>query len=1224
MQRGCRVLQGLVQGGFHGVCEYGHSRGAREDARDLGGALGAKLFLYDERVAKGQENELSMSTPTPLLLREGKYLPTTSHVFRNTTREVLTITDDEIIATGTITASNINVINKVTTFNEVHIRNDSNTVPFTITHTGVDANIMEIGDEKRIGFVINNNGNVGIGAVAPVAPFHAVHAPVLDIAGTSNFTPYGLDAGTRFGEGHAVSEDGLSLFIGIPGSSQVSYIRRATLTSQWMPMGTILPNVQSQTAGSAFGTQIKVSNAGDALWVSATGIERLFRFDRNGVQWAQGLQLQRTVGDGGGGNVSYGMDFAVSSDGSNVVVGTPAASSSAGGFYLHSWSNGAWTASNITGGELGLAVNSYLGSAVDMRADGQWLFVGARGALGGSGAVFVYKSVGAGYRGYSNVQTLLGDAGMLQFGRSISVSGEFVAIGAQANVVVYKYGLEQAGVWSRYQTILAPMGTASFGTSVSLDANGVLLVGDPVNNVHGEVRVFTHNTSYFQEMVKISPTEVEAVGYGQRVSIGAGSIIIVAHGYGLDNRGLLYVIETNYSEKDGICVQTDANVGIGTTTPASKLEVFGDVNIVGTLKNYGVPIGYGSLGTARNTLQVAPYRFVHEVSSVASSWSYVLDGRYVVSADKTDVFVNGVKLLYMSVAGGIRDYSVSYSNADDKTYVTLSLRDAPAYNDFVEVVFWPSYAQLDGTNNFGVVFQTFKGLFENASDGSSNIYYVNGNVGIGTVTPKAGLHVQNQSTFGGNVGVGTTVPLQSLHVQNKSFFLGNVGVGTTVPRQLLDVQGGDMIASGNIGVGTTAPIQSLHVGRQSYFNSNVGIGTTVPRQLLDVQGGNAIVIGSIGIGTTTPAQALSVQGNAYISGNISAGNLGLFRNRIINGDMRIAQRGTTSNISASTAVSYVIDRFAVAYSITTGGLKHEQLTLTSSDTPYQYGFRYSYRVTASTANTNYAYIYPNQKIEGNNLTDLMWGTAYGVPITLSLWLKTNIATNGVVTITFRNGAYNYSYNINVSVAASGSWQFVSQTVPAPPSGSTWAIDNTTMLDLGIGGYQAAGLTANVNTWENLNRLGTTTSTNIWATLNNYIEFTGVQLEKGNIATPFEFRPYSVELQLCQRYCVRFNAYGVYSRFGVATGNTAALAYAMIYLQVAMRAIASTAGVTYSSLALQAGTIVAVTTLTINASDTTPTCFAATANVGSGLTAGSSYVLIANNTTNAYIQIDADL
>jgi len=1145
-----------------------------------------------------------MSTPTPLLLREGKYLPTTSHVFRNTTREVLTITDDEIIATGTITASNINVINKVTTFNEVHIRNDSNTVPFTITHTGVNANIMEIGDEKRIGFVINNNGNVGIGAVAPVAPFHAVHARVLDIASSSNFTPYGLHAGMRFGEGHAVSDDGLSLFIGIPGSSQVSYIRRATLTSQWMAMGTILPNVESQMAGSAFGTKIRVSNSGDALWVSATGIERLFRFDRNGVQWAQGLALQRVGGDGGGGNVSYGMDFAVSSDGSNVVVGTPAASSSVGGFYLHSWSDGAWTASNVSGVGLGLVANCYLGDSVDMRADGEWIFVGARGALSGVGAVYVYKSVGVGYRGYSNVQTLLGDAGMVEFGRSVSVSGDFVAIGAQANVVVYKYGVEQAGVWSRYQTIPAPMGTASFGTSVSLDANLVLVVGDPVDNVHGQVRIFTHNASYFQEMVKISPTEVEAVGYGQRVTIGGDSKVILAHGYGLDGRGLLYVTDTNYSEKDGICVQMDANVGIGTAMPASKLEVVGDVNIVGTLKNYGVPVGYGSLGTARNTLQVAPYRFVHEVSSVASSWSYVLDGRYVVSADKTDVFVNGVKLLYMSVAGGIRDYSVSFSYLDDKTYVTLSLRDAPAYSDFVEVVFWPSYAQLDGTNNFGVVFQTFNGLFENANDGTSNIFYDKGNVGVGTVTPKAALHVQNQSLF-----------------------LGNIGVGTTAPRQLLDVQGGDMIASGNIGVGTTVPIHSLHVGRQSYFNSNVGIGTTVPRQLLDVQGGNAIVIGNIGVGTTTPTQALSVQGNAYISGNISAGNLGMFRNRIINGDMRIAQRGTTLNISASTAVSYVIDRFAVAYNITTGGLKHEQITLTSSDTPYQYGFRYSYRVTASTANSSYAYIYPYQKIEGNNLIDLMWGTAYGVPMTLSFWLKTNIATNSVVTVTVRNGAYNYSYNINVSVAASGSWQFVSQTVPAPPSGSTWAIDNTTMLDLGIAGYQAAGLTANVNTWENLNRLGTTSSTNIWATLNNYIEFTGVQLEKGSIATPFEFRPYSVELQLCQRYYSRLNALQPYSHFpvmGYISSTSAAVMTLMLpaYLRTQpTQASQLTMGGTFT---IMTGTSFTGYVIALDTTSSTLNTVRLTATGGTGGTVGQSLLLRAENSSSAFLAIDVEI
>lgn len=257
----------------------------------------------------------------------------------------------------------------------------------------------------------------------------------------------------------------------------------------------------------------------------------------------------------------------------------------------------------------------------------------------------------------------------------------------------------------------------------------------------------------------------------------------------------------------------------------------------------------------------------------------------------------------------------------------------------------------------------------------------------------------------------------------------------------------------------------------------------------------------------------------------------------------------------------------------------------------------------------------------------MWGTAYGVPMTLSFWLKTNIATNSVVTVTVRNGAYNYSYNINVSVAASGSWQFVSQTVPAPPSGSTWAIDNTTMLDLGIAGYQAAGLTANVNTWENLNRLGTTSSTNIWATLNNYIEFTGVQLEKGSIATPFEFRPYSVELQLCQRYYSRLNALQPYSHFpvmGYISSTSAAVMTLMLpaYLRTQpTQASQLTMGGTFT---IMTGTSFTGYVIALDTTSSTLNTVRLTATGGTGGTVGQSLLLRAENSSSAFLAIDVEI
>lgn len=299
----------------------------------------------------------------------------------------------------------------------------------------------------------------------------------------------------------------------------------------------------------------------------------------------------------------------------------------------------------------------------------------------------------------------------------------------------------------------------------------------------------------------------------------------------------------------------------------------------------------------------------------------------------------------------------------------------------------------------------------------------------------------------------------------------------------------------------------------------------------------------IGVGVVNPTQALEVSGNAIISGSLSAGNMGMFRNRIINGDMRIAQRGislTTSPISVlTTAVSYgCVDRVGVSYSITTGGIKQDQITLSYVDTPYQYGLRNSYRITANAANSSYTYITPFHVIEGYNMTDFLWGSPYAAPVSCSCWLKVNAPTGSSVSFTLRNasaGSTYWSYNSSIIVTAQAQWQLVNMTIPPPSAASTWnANSNISGIEMFIGGYTFGGLSSSANTWQQANYVGLNTNTNIWATSGNYVEFTGLQLEKGTITTPFEFRPYATELQLCQRYYQLTRA-GVYQYCG--TGDT---------------------------------------------------------------------------------------
>ena len=144
----------------------------------------------------------------------------------------------------------------------------------------------------------------------------------------------------------------------------------------------------------------------------------------------------------------------------------------------------------------------------------------------------------------------------------------------------------------------------------------------------------------------------------------------------------------------------------------------------------------------------------------------------------------------------------------------------------------------------------------------------------------------------------------------------------------------------------------------------------------------------------------------------------------------------------------------------------------------------------------------------------MWGTAYACPVTVSFWLKTNVAAGSTISVTLNNQG-NVNYATSVTVAAAGAWQFCVLTVPGATTG-TWSTGATGGLWLMLGGYCTQQNAPASNAWTTgyYNYSGVTN----WAsTVGNYVSFSGVQLEKGTIATPFEFRPYAVELGLCQRY-----------------------------------------------------------------------------------------------------------
>jgi hypothetical protein len=305
--------------------------------------------------------------------------------------------------------------------------------------------------------------------------------------------------------------------------------------------------------------------------------------------------------------------------------------------------------------------------------------------------------------------------------------------------------------------------------------------------------------------------------------------------------------------------------------------------------------------------------------------------------------------------------------------------------------------------------------------------------------------------------------------------------------------------------------------------------------------------GRVGLGVTNPTQALEVAGSAVVAGTLSAGNPLMFRNRIINGDMRVAQRGT-SNVGVFATPCYFVDRFLNYLSASGGGFTGYQNVLSVNDSgPYQQGFRYAANcvVTSTVAS---AVIGPSlHVIEGWNVQDFNWGTSYGSPATISYWFKSN--ATGTFSYGVRNHTnYTIAYTGSFTYSTAGVWQYVSYTVPPPPTGYAWQTGNLACFEVFLGGsFQNSAAPG----WNAGASFGVAGSAN-WYVTGGYVAVTGVQLEKGSVATPYEIRPYATELALCQRYYVRFTGDGSFKPLGIATAINTTSATGIIVAPTSMR------------------------------------------------------------------------
>jgi hypothetical protein len=283
------------------------------------------------------------------------------------------------------------------------------------------------------------------------------------------------------------------------------------------------------------------------------------------------------------------------------------------------------------------------------------------------------------------------------------------------------------------------------------------------------------------------------------------------------------------------------------------------------------------------------------------------------------------------------------------------------------------------------------------------------------------------------------------------------------------------------------------------------------------------------------------------------------RNLIINGAMQVAQRGT-SFTGLQNSPQYTIDRFEFRR---IGSWASAQFAVTQeSDGPP--GFPKSFKLATTTAETDLSSIAGlSTQLEGQNLQSLKWGTTSKESMTLSFWVKSY--QTGTYSFVLQATSVNTSvYGSLYTINQSNTWEKKTITIPAPGIASSTAINNDNQNGFELVWHFAkrtsAGELTN-NSWDetsnqsarrwysvNGQTINGSTSTN------NYIQITGVQLEVGDTATPFEHRSYGEELAKCQRYYEEPNGS---SRVGDPSSGTYSVQYNYIVTKRATPTVSTT-------------------------------------------------------------------
>jgi hypothetical protein len=298
-----------------------------------------------------------------------------------------------------------------------------------------------------------------------------------------------------------------------------------------------------------------------------------------------------------------------------------------------------------------------------------------------------------------------------------------------------------------------------------------------------------------------------------------------------------------------------------------------------------------------------------------------------------------------------------------------------------------------------------------------------------------------------------------------------------------------------------------------------------------------------------------------------------WRNRIINGDMRIDQRnnGASVTITNTGAVTYTLDRWA-AFGSNASRFSVQQNA--GAVTPPA-GFANYLGVTSLSAYTvgaaeNFTL---TQNIEGFNTADLGWGTASAQTVTLSFWVRSSLT--GTFGGAFINSAVNRSYPFTYAISAANTWEQKTVVIAGDTSG-TWVTNNGVGIRCVFGLGVGSSGSGTPGAWAGSLFQSATGATSVVGTNGATFYITGVQLEAGTTATPFERVEFGESLRRCQRYCIAQTGAQLLPARGTGTTSVQAGFTTPVAMRAAPSITASVAATVYAI----SGASIATATLSV--------------------------------------------